>query len=241
MADDDDETLTLHYRFGTAKGEHSGCKEFILDQVDGRHRGRYTGLRSSDYISSLRNRGGIFLERDGEVQVFIPSPVRRGRGLLLPFPIIAASDENFGLQCFGHLVQLVNAMCETRMIGPLIEPYIIFPDNNLPSPKLVHMLGLCDPMPDRQPVSDLVVGRNHRFDIRPTMFPGVIAALINRDPAWVGAACAITRGSAGKASIQIAPHVSPFTRNRLHVFTAIAARKLSVIGLPDIPSSQFGA
>jgi hypothetical protein len=222
-------------------GVHAGCNDLIFDEIVVRRRGYYAGQSANNYVISMRCRGGIYLERDGEVRVFIPAPVRRGKGLLLPFPVIAQEDENLGLQCLGHLVQLVNAITETRTVGPLINPYIIFPDDNLPSTKLVRLLGLCDPMPDRAAVTGPSgLSDNRRFYVSPDMFPGVFGALMNRNPTWIGAAAISTRGNAGTASVKIAPIQSPFSLARLPLFTALAAGRLSVIGLPDIRTSRFG-
>lgn len=218
-------------------GHYPSCEDLIFDEVEGRHGGFFAGVRTDAYIASLRHSGGCVLNRDGEPKIFMPKEVRRGNTLLLPFPIIAAADEGRGGQCVSHIIQLILGLYGAQeKQSRLREIYIDFPDDLLPSAKLIHMLGLCDAMPDRRPFSEGPSDRiAHRFVLADTMIPFIFGNLLSRTPAWVGSAYITTSGSAGEARISFEPELSPFAMFRLAFFRAMIAGDLDIVGMRKVP------
>lgn len=233
-----------------AKGDHPDIIEMVERIVDGAHGGSYAGYTSADYCAVLRTRGGIVFRRiTGELAAFFPLPAYRRDGIRLQFPIIEPQDENRGLQCFGQWLQLAVALISATPKQRPVNIYIPFPDDNLPSDKLVKMLGLCDVMPARTPLRDLPSGQRpaHRFDVQAEMLPRIIGAMLERHDPWAGSSTLTrmnTQGTAGRALVRLTQDCSPLDPIWLPTLISIAAGKLSVIGLEDLPrppSRRFGA
>ena len=243
-------------RFGVLrKGATRALEHLVVREVDIRNGGRYAGLGAEDYLSLAHHSGGMVLTshrsdldsfenehplaHNGE-RAFIPLPRRRGKHTVLPFPIVDFGVQNRGLQCLGHLLQLVVALMQVSAQGPPLEIVIPFPDDNLPSDHLVHLLGLCDALPDQSNSAyGYATGNAHPYRIQPAMLPGIVGALLNRD--WLGKAFVETSGLNGGARVHFPYRRSPFSLNQLPLLQQIAAGRLSVIGLPDIPLTRFGA
>ena len=230
-------------------GRHFDVEDMIERLVEGVHDGRYAGYGTGDYIGTLRRQGGLlFSGDDGNPAGVFPFASRNERGTRLQFPLIDVRYERLGVQCLGQQMQFLAALLSSTAARPPVDLYIPFPDDCLPSGKLVTLLGLCEAMPERPAVRDPAWrNRVYRFDIKPAMLPRVVAAMLERsDPlgrtsSLIGAAFVNTIGTAGCARVQLPQEGSPLSAGFLPTLLALANGRLSVVGLDDIPVSRFGA
>ena len=213
------------------------CRAFVEAEAEAElyDLSHYAGLPISHILHAIDEGGGWLLEDDSAIRGIALAPVLHNQMLLLPLPMIHRSAMNRGLQCLLHAIQLTAGLHFLAPKDNLAAIALDHLQDRPPSPEAIRNFGLCAVLPEaHEDLVNLPCSGVRRYLVAPELLPGVARDLVQ----FVGRRRVRTHGAAGRAWIYFPASFSPMREGKRWLLDQIAAGRLSVIGLPDLPDER---